>query len=143
MAIYALAIAPLIRQLKDSCPEVYQAWYANNATGASSCTKLRQCWDELADRGPSFGYYHNASKTYLVVKKEFLESAKSAFANTDVHITTNGKWHLGAALGSRIFTEEYVRDEVKGWTKDIMDLARWPSHNLTAYATYVHGLSSH
>ena len=141
--LYALAIAPFIRQLKDSCPEVCQAWYADGATGASSCTKLCQLWDELADRGPSFGYYSNASKTYLVVKEEILESAESAFAKKDGHITTNGKRHLGAALGSRTFTEEYVRDKVKGWTKDIMDLAKVAkSQPHAAYAAYVHGLSS-
>ena len=34
MAIYDLAIIPLIDQLKASCPEVHQIWYADDATGA-------------------------------------------------------------------------------------------------------------
>ena len=43
----------------------------------------------------------------------------------------------------RTFTEEYVRDKVKGWTKDIMDLAKVAkSQPHAAYAAYVHGLSS-
>ena len=68
MAMYALAIVPLIDQLRASCPEVRQAWYADDATGASTCRGLRSWWNELAHHGPSFGYYPNASKTYLVVK---------------------------------------------------------------------------
>ena len=104
---------------------------------------LRSWWNELAHHGPSFGYHPNASKTYLVIKQEYEEPAKEAFADTDVHMTTHGKRHLGAALGSKTFTEEYVNNKVQGWTKDIMnlaDVASSPPH--AAYATYVHGLSS-
>ena len=67
MAMYALAIKPLIDKLRAGCPDVHQAWYADDATGASTCTGLRKWWDELTDHGPSFGYYPNDSKTYLVV----------------------------------------------------------------------------
>ena len=55
MAMYALAITPLIDQLKTSCPEVHQAWFADDATGASTCEGLRSWWNKLTDRGPSFG----------------------------------------------------------------------------------------
>jgi len=144
MAMYALAITPLIDHLRASCPEVHQAWYADDATGASTCRGLRQWWNELAVCGPSFGYYPNASKTYLVVKEEHEESAKGIFTDTDVHITTHGKRHLGAALGSKTFTEEYVNDKVQKMTKDIMNLAEVASSQPhAAYAAYVHGLSSH
>ena len=57
MAMYALAIKPLIDKLRAGCPDVHQAWYANDATGASTCTGLRKWWDELTDHGPSFGNY--------------------------------------------------------------------------------------
>ena len=86
MAMYALAITPLVDQLRACCPEVQQAWYADDATGASTCRGLRLWWNELASSGPSFGYYPNASKTYLVVKEEYEASAKEAFAATDVHV---------------------------------------------------------
>ena len=85
-------------------------------------------------------YYPNASKTYLVVKEEYEASANEAFAATDVHVTTHGKRHLGAALGSKTFTEEYVNDKVQRWTKDIMNLAEVASSQ--PHAAYVHGLSN-
>ena len=84
MAMYALAITPLINQLRERCPDVQQVWYGDDATG---CTKLKSWWDELSNQAPSFGYYPNASKTYLVVKEEFEASATELFADTDVHVT--------------------------------------------------------
>ena len=114
MFMYALAITPLIDQLRSRCPDVHQVWYADDATGASTCRDLRAWWDDLSDQGPTFGYHPNASKTYLVVKQEHEVHATQLFADTDVHITIHGKRHLGAALGSKTFTEEYVSNKVQG-----------------------------
>ena len=38
-----------------------------------------------------------------------MTNAQDLFTDTDVHITIQGKHHLGAAIGSRTFTEEYIR----------------------------------
>ena len=40
------------------------------------------------------------AKTWLIVKEDHVQSAKMTFASTGVNITTHGKEHLGAALGS-------------------------------------------
>ena len=71
MYMYTLAITTLIDHLRASCPEVRQAWYGDDATGASTCTGLRSWWNELANHGPSFEYHPDGSKTYLVVKQEY------------------------------------------------------------------------
>ena len=42
MAMYALAIVPLIHKLRNNSPEVKQVWYADDAMGAGSCEGLRQ-----------------------------------------------------------------------------------------------------
>ena len=47
-----------------------------------------------------------------MVKQEYEESVKTMFADTDVSVTISGKRHVGAALGSRNFTEEYVNNKV-------------------------------
>ena len=91
MAIYALAISPLINKLKELCPDVKQAWYADDATAASTCTKLRRWWDELSTHGPLFGYYPNPPKTYVIVKEEYEASAVDIFDGTGIHVTTEGK----------------------------------------------------
>ena len=93
--------------------------------------------------GPTFGYYPNGSKTYLVVKPEHEETARQLFTDTDVNISIEGKRHLGAALGSRTFTEEYVTNKVQGWTQEITCLAEIATTQPhAAYAAFTHGLSS-
>ena len=44
-----------------------------------------------------------AAKTSLVVKEEFVEEAERIFADTNISITSSGKRHLGAAIGSQSF----------------------------------------
>ena len=61
MAMYALAITPLIHQLGSSCPCVRQVRFADDATGASTCSNLKSWWNKLSSCGPAFGYHPNAS----------------------------------------------------------------------------------
>lgn len=61
-------------------------------------------------------------QTHLVAKQEHEEAAKRVIADTDIYITINGIRHLGAALGSRPFTEEYVSNKVQSWVQEISHL---------------------
>ena len=103
MAMYALAVRPLIDCLQSNCSTVKQVWYADDSTGAASCTELRAWWDTLLTHGPCYGYHPNASKTHLIVKEQFREKAKDIFSDTNINVTVEGKRHLGAAIGSRQF----------------------------------------
>ena len=141
MAMYAVAILPLIHKLRNNSPDVKQVWYADDAIGAGACEKLRQWWEQVEHLGPTFGYYPNSTKTYL---EEHENKAKVLFADTGVHITINGKHHLGAALGANSFTEEYVSHKVGKWVKEILRLSTIASTQPhAAYATFTHGISSH
>lgn len=143
MAMYALAVRPLIDRLQSSTRTVKQAWYADDATGIGSCSELRIWWNNLLEHGKGFGYHPNASKTYLVVKDNQLEKAKKAFAGTNVNITTEGKRHLGAVIGSSEFKDLYVREKVKTWTGEVIQLAKIATTQPhAAYAGFTHGLSS-
>ena len=42
MAIYAVAITPLIRQLQDTCPSITQCWYADDDMAADYAQTLRR-----------------------------------------------------------------------------------------------------
>ena len=53
--------------------------------------------------GPSLGYFPNPQKCWLIVKHEKERLAKEIFSETTINITTEGRKHLGAALGSRAF----------------------------------------
>ena len=69
MAMYALAIRPLIR---DAELNARQVWFADDATAAGKLVTLRQWWQLVTTTGPEFGYHPNANKTHLVVKPELV-----------------------------------------------------------------------
>ena len=70
MAMYGIAVMPLIRRLAD---QYKQIWYAGDANGGGRISQLKSWWDLLTEIGPSFGYYPNAEKTWLLVKEEHFQ----------------------------------------------------------------------
>ena len=84
-----------------------QCWLAYDASGAGSIKVVLKCWQSLEKMGPMFGYHPNALKCWLIVKPNKHEEAIEAFQNTGINVTTEGRRHLGAALGSRDFLQDY------------------------------------
>ena len=139
MSMYAIGILPLITQLQ--C-ETKQVWYADDATGAGCIRGVRQWWNDIVKVGPKFGYHANAVKTWLIVKQNKLEDARSAFADTAVQITTSGKRHLGAALGHPSFVREYVDSKVNEWVRQVEKLSTIAvTHPHVAYSAFTQGLA--
>ena len=82
---------------------------------------------------PQIEYFPNTNITHLIVKPEFQNDVKQIFSNTDINITSQGQRHLGAAIGTRPFAEEYVSQKVQKWVGEICalaDLAHIPSYRL-------------
>ena len=100
MAMFALSMVPLIARLTKESEATLQVWFADDATGVGSFVSLKQCWECLSTIGPLYGYHSNAAKTSLIVREEQEEDAKKIFEGTGISVTTEGKKHLGAALGS-------------------------------------------
>jgi hypothetical protein len=46
------------------------------------------------------------------VKERHFEEAKQLFQDTGVKISLEGKRHLGSAIGTRSFVENYVEEKV-------------------------------
>ena len=63
MHMYALAAIPLIKKLEGNSKQV---WFADDAAVVGKITDLRERWDRLDVFGPGYGYFPNASKTWLV-----------------------------------------------------------------------------
>ena len=140
MAMYGLATIPLIRRLDGLCTQV---WYTDDSAAAGRLVQLREWWDKLASEGPSFGYYANPSKTWLVTKDDYLEEASAIFADSGVNITSNGRSYLGAVIGSQEFAAEYVRSKVSDWSSKVAllgEIAKTQPH--AAYSALTHGLLS-
>ena len=109
MPMYVISILPLIRWLASD--DVQQVWYADDATGTGKLDVLRGWWDKLEVLGPSFGYYPNPSKTWLITKEEHLTLAIDTFKNTDFKVTKKGRCRLGSPLGSKEFVMKAVEEK--------------------------------
>ena len=101
MAIYALAITPLIHKLRSEEPTVKQVWFPDDSSGGGKIVALRRWWQCLQSFGPLMGYFPNTSKTHLVVKRQFQEEAITAFEGTGIKVKIKGHEMLGSAIGSR------------------------------------------
>ena len=139
MAMFALGIAPLIEKLKGT----HQVWYADDATAGGSLSQVHHWWTKLVEIGPLYGYHPNPTKTWLIVKEDYYDEAKTIFSLSGVNVNTTGRKHLGAALGRQELMHEYVETKVKEWTSEVehlAEIARRDPH--VAYAAITHGLKS-
>ena len=139
MAMYAIAITPLINTLESE--SMKQIWYADDAAAGGKLSHLKAWWDRLTELGPDYGYYPNASKSWLIVKEEHLPAAEIAFRESGVAITKEGRRYLGGAIGTRMFVETYAREKVLEWTQEIERLSSiTTSQPHAAYTAFTHGL---
>ena len=154
MPAYALGIAPLISCLADpnrketsergeddTGGRARQSAYADDLTGSGTIDELKQWWDMVIELGPFIGYYAKPSKSWLIVKPQFLEHAKQVFTGTGLQITTEGQRQLGAVIGSAEYKDEYVTNKIQGWVdelKELQKVAKVEPH--IAYCAYVFGM---
>ena len=119
MAAYALGLTPLIHFLhkyvsmnNHRCKEVA---FADNFTMAGKTEGIRSNWELLQQVGPLYVYFPKPSKSYLVVKEQYLENATEIFRGSEVKITTAGKKYFRAAFGSEGFKASYVKSLDDNW----------------------------
>ena len=139
MAIYGLAVLPLIRKIAK---EIKQVWFADDATGGGKLTQVKGWWDRLNKHGPAYGYFPNASKTWLLVKEESLQPARKMFEASGVQITSDGRRLLGSPIGTEAFCAEYLKKQVSSWESQLVTLssiARTQPH--AAYSALTHALT--
>ena len=96
-----------------------QVAFADDISGAGKLIFLRIWWDLINKYGPLLGCFPKASKSWLTVKPEYLQSAKQTFKGTGINITDDGPKHLGAVIGSQKYKEEYVGEMVKEWVESL------------------------
>ena len=142
MAMYALAITPLINRLRQQVPDdAKQVWFADDSTSAGKLVALRRWWEHLTALGPGYGYYPNPVKTTLVVKPEYIQHATSLFQDTGIRVTVAGHAILGAAIGTASFVEEYVVGKIEAWKEEIETLAKIAEiYPHAAYAAFIHSV---
>ena len=85
---------------------------------------MKYWWDQISAIGPGYGYFPNASKTWIITKQQYHAEAIAIFKDSNLNITTEGKHHLGAALGTRNFVESFVKKQVSEWISEIKLLSQ-------------------
>ena len=140
MSLYAVSLQPLIAQLQTSSSDK-QCWFADDATTSGTLENVMRWWDKLSSSGPALGYFPNTKKCWLITKPEKEEEARAFFAVTAINVTMEGYKHLGAALGSRSYFEEYVGEKVEEWVSQVIKLAEFAvSQPQASYAAFTFGL---
>ena len=84
MEVYAIAIIPLmliILEITNQLPDTKtkMAAYADDFSAAVSVENLMYWWETLFKLGPKFGYYPEASKSWLIVKPRSMTKAKHIY----------------------------------------------------------------
>jgi predicted secreted protein len=143
MPWYSLSTTTLINSLRASTPEVKQVWLADDASAAGKLEMLNKWYKNLELEGKNHGYYVNGGKSWLIVKDpEMEEHAKEIFGDT-VNITTEGKRHLGAVIGSDEYKRAYCEEKIGEWIKELTTLGEFAqTHPHMAYAAYQKGYKS-
>ena len=118
-----------------------QCWFTDDATGSGSLQDVMIWWDELSESGPPLGYFPNAKKCWLIIKPEREQAAREVFRDTAINVTIEGHKHLGEALGSRSFLQEFVGEKVDEWVNEVTKLADFAiSQPQASYAAFTFGL---
>ena len=144
MTFYCLATVPIIHYLKSRVEReklnCKQCWLADDATAVGQLVAIRKWFDWLVETGYKHGYFVNESKTWLIIKNpDDLGRAAEIFKGTSVQLTTEGKRHLGACIGSESYKEEYCRKLVSKWCTEVEYLSEIAkNHPHEAYCNYIH-----
>ena len=94
----------------------------------------------LSKMGPLYGYHPNSSKTCLLVKPDFIESASRLFGDTGIHISSDGNRYLGCPIGNISFLKQFVSTKMSQWSSELETLSSFAvTQPHAAYAAFTHG----
>ena len=106
MAMYAVAVTPLIQTFKSEEPSVKKCGLPMTpCTAGGKIEALRRWWQCSSAIGPPMGYCPHGSKTHLIVKPEFQEDANHIFEGTRIVVTIEGHEMLWPTVGSNSFPQ--------------------------------------
>ena len=87
-----------------------------------------------------FDYYPRASKSHLIVKIQYLETANAVFGNTKIDLISESTRHLGPVIGNHPYKEKYVNELVTNLNSHLRLLSKIAeTEPQSAYAAFVNG----
>ena len=69
---------------------------------------------------PKYSYHPKISKACLIKKEKHLERPKFIFKELEVKVTIKGQQHLGAAIESKEFKQEYMASMINNWNNQLV-----------------------
>ena len=93
--------------------------FADYLTGVGKIHKLIEWWKNVLSYGPYLGYYVNESKSWLIMREEYIQIANETFRDYNIKITTDEHRHLGAVVGLNENREVFVIANVSEWVKQL------------------------
>eukprot|EP00794_Sanderia_malayensis_P018637 gene18637-biopygen15703 len=122
MPVYALATVPLLESVSSN--DTKQVAYADDLVSAGKLRPLLKWWENLLNVAPKVGYYPKSTKSWLIVKPEKKDLAQKLFNDTNINITVDGQRHLGAVIGSADFRQNFIKEKVDKWVRELTILSK-------------------
>ena len=143
MAMYSLGVIPLIMRT-SGIQSTRQVWYAHDSTTCGTIDRLLMWGHKLVDVGPTFGYFPNPSKTWLLVKEDLMDKANELFHDTGVFIMSEDRPVLGSPVGTPDFISNWVKEKIDLWVDELLTLTEFSKMDPQAvYSSLTHGWMSH
>ena len=133
----------MIDQLSILETGVKQVWLADDASAGGSLDSLLSWYDNLIKIGKRYGYNINMDKSWLILKSsETYDKAMKVFGQT-IQITTEGKRHLGAVIGTQSYKNKYCNKMVNQWINELEVLCEFATiEPHAAYTAFTKGYYS-
>ena len=87
--------------------------------------------------------FSKCKKTWLVTKQQYCSIGRKIFTDTTVNVTSDGRPHLGAPVGTTEYVETFTMHKIDCWISEIDKLSSIAiSQPNAAYTSFTHGLIS-
>ena len=137
MGMYALGSMPLFTSIiSNNTGNLIHVALPDDLTGVGKIQELIEWWKNVLNYGFYLGYYVNVSKSWLIMKEEYIEIANEAFQDYNIKITTDGEMRC-----SNENKEEFVIAKVPEWVKqpEVLTNFAYPEPH-AAFSGFIHGL---
>ena len=142
VGMYALGLTPLLSSINsNNTVNLIDVAFADDLTSVGKLHELIEWWKNVLHYGPYLGYYVNESKSWLIIKEEYIQIAKETFPDYNIKITTNGHRHLGAVVGANENKEVFVIAKLSKWIKQLKILTKFAcTEPHAAFSGFIHRL---
>ena len=120
-----------------------QVWFEDDYAGAGRIKVLYDWYKYKSKEGRKYAYHVNGSKSWLIVNSQQLMSEAELVFAGEVNISTEGKRHLGAVIGSKNYKAQYYNKKISEWKEELTrltEIAKNQPH--TPYIAYKKGFKS-